>query len=51
MCVLCVMYREMASFTEAMEQKERERRTEVEAMTNNRAMLEVSVYCVLCFLM
>lgn len=35
--------REVASFSEAIEQKAQEHKMEVEAMTNNRAMLEVSI--------
>ena len=44
MCVACCVCSEVASFSEALEEKEREHKTEVEAMTNNRVMLEVSSY-------
>ena len=40
-CVCVCVCSDMSSFSEEMEQKEREHKTEVEAMTNNRAMLEV----------
>ena len=37
------LFSEMASNTEAMEQKEREHKTEIDALNNSRAMLEVSL--------